>query len=140
MPPHIEPALSEARSVSTATRCARQGGPPSLAGQPDESLRLGPGRVRGTEGRANQERGKEQRCGKEQMKLINVDNLTKVKLQRLCKKSGLNVSKNIFKVDLQLALQAYEEVKRLQAVTEEDDPEEDLELNKDENPEENPEL
>ncbi|KAJ1155537.1 hypothetical protein NDU88_008266 [Pleurodeles waltl] len=73
------------------------------------------------------------------MKLINVDNLTKFELQKRCKK-GLNMSRKDSKVNLQIALFAYKEVKRLQAVTEEDDLEGDLGPDEKEIPEENLEL
>ncbi|KAJ1216143.1 hypothetical protein NDU88_003749 [Pleurodeles waltl] len=55
-------------------------------------------------------------------------NLNKAELQKLCKEKGLKVGKKASKVDLQIALQVYEEVKRLQTATEEDDPEGDLGL------------
>ncbi|KAJ1127051.1 hypothetical protein NDU88_005457 [Pleurodeles waltl] len=74
------------------------------------------------------------------MELIN-DYITKVELQKLCKERGLNVGKNVSKVDLQIALQTYEEVKWLQGVAEEDDREGGLGHDEEENPdpEENPE-
>ncbi|KAJ1090967.1 hypothetical protein NDU88_004095 [Pleurodeles waltl] len=58
---------------------------------------------------------------------MDVVSFTKVELQKRCEEWGLNVSRKASKVDLQIALQAYEEVKRLQAATKEDDPEGDLE-------------
>ncbi|KAJ1214257.1 hypothetical protein NDU88_001882 [Pleurodeles waltl] len=60
----------------------------------------------------------------------------------LCQERGLIVDRKASEVDLQIALQAYEEVKWQQAVTEENDPERDLGLNEDEDqdPEANPEL
>ncbi|KAJ1180561.1 hypothetical protein NDU88_005782 [Pleurodeles waltl] len=60
------------------------------------------------------------------MERTNVDNL-RAELKRLFKERGLNVGKKDSKVDLQIALQAHEEVKRMQAATKEDDPEGDLE-------------
>ncbi|KAJ1160643.1 hypothetical protein NDU88_001138 [Pleurodeles waltl] len=74
--------------------------------------------------------------------LVNVNNLTKVELQNLCKERGLNVGKKVSKVGLQSALRTYGELKRKQAVAPEDDDEGDLRPNEDENqdPVENPEL
>ncbi|KAJ1092135.1 hypothetical protein NDU88_005247 [Pleurodeles waltl] len=77
-----------------------------------------------------------------EMEIINVGNFTKVELQNPCKERGLNVGKKASKVDLQIALQAYEDVKRLQAAIEDYDTEEDLGPIEDENydPEKNTEL
>ncbi|KAJ1195285.1 hypothetical protein NDU88_004566 [Pleurodeles waltl] len=55
------------------------------------------------------------------MDLINFNSLNEAELQKLCKKRKLNVGKKASKVDLQIALWAYEEVKWLQTAAEEDD-------------------
>ncbi|KAJ1125246.1 hypothetical protein NDU88_003680 [Pleurodeles waltl] len=74
------------------------------------------------------------------MERMNIGNLSRAELQSLCKERGLNAGRKTSKVDLQLALRAYEEAKRLEAVIEEDDPEEHLSLNEDEDPKGIPEL
>ncbi|KAJ1158929.1 hypothetical protein NDU88_011601 [Pleurodeles waltl] len=66
------------------------------------------------------------------MDLIKADILTKAELQMFCKERGLKVGKKTSKVDLQIALELYEEVKRLQTATDEDNPEGDLGLDEEE--------
>ncbi|KAJ1135243.1 hypothetical protein NDU88_001687 [Pleurodeles waltl] len=60
-----------------------------------------------------------------EMDRISVDSLNKAELQKLCKERRLKVGKKASKVGLQKAIRAYEQVKRLQTATEEDDPEGD---------------
>ncbi|KAJ1125730.1 hypothetical protein NDU88_004153 [Pleurodeles waltl] len=76
-----------------------------------------------------------------ELELINFNNLTKVEMQTLCKERGLNVNKKASKVDLQVAVQDYEKVKKMQAAASEDD-EGDLgpNENEDQDREEKPEL
>ncbi|KAJ1214123.1 hypothetical protein NDU88_001750 [Pleurodeles waltl] len=76
------------------------------------------------------------------MKLIIVDNLNRPELQRHCRERELIVGKKASNVDMQTTVQAYENVKRMQAATVKDDPKEDMDLNKDEkqDPESDPEL
>ncbi|KAJ1107530.1 hypothetical protein NDU88_004920 [Pleurodeles waltl] len=68
------------------------------------------------------------------MELTDADSLFKADLRKLCKEMGLHMGKKAFKVDLQIAFRAYEEVKRLQAVTEEDDLEWGMGPNEEDNP------
>ena len=45
------------------------------------------------------------------MELINVDNLSRVELQNLCKPRGVHVGTKATEMELQIAIRAFEEVK-----------------------------
>ncbi|KAJ1198247.1 hypothetical protein NDU88_002090 [Pleurodeles waltl] len=67
-----------------------------------------------------------------EMDLINVHSLNKAELQTVCKERELKVGTKATKVDLHTVLQTYEEVKRPQTATEEDDRGGDLVLDEEE--------
>ncbi|KAJ1098675.1 hypothetical protein NDU88_003782 [Pleurodeles waltl] len=56
-----------------------------------------------------------------EMDLCNYDTLSRAELLKLCKQTGLEVDKRAIKLDLQVALRAFEEVLRWQPTSGEDD-------------------